>query len=287
MSERTSNQYSGAPHEYEELLCNEDHNLSLGIIIPAYKPDIEKLTTYVHAIREQLAPETIRIELDATQSKVPEVLSDLPASIHVATYRRGKGAAITDGFEALDTDILAFLDADGSTLIKSFANVIEPVHNGQADIAIGSRRHPEATVFAHQTIVRRHLGNVFVRLAQRLISPTVYDYQCGAKVISADAWSDVRPYLHESEFAWDIELIAIAVALNKQVAEVPVEWIDHPNSTVSPLADSIRMLQGLLMARHRSQIIQGDRFHTLLNRFVRDSALVDRVPNPPALFEEL
>lgn len=249
----------------------------LGIVIPVFQPDIEQLAAYVHALDDQLTPETIHIELDAPQSGIPEALSKLPASINTVKHRRGKGAAITAGFETLNTDLLAFVDADGSTLIDAFANVVAPVQEGQADLAIGSRRHPEAEVIIHQTFVRQHFGNVFARLARQLLSPSLYDYQCGAKVISANAWSDIRGHLYESGFAWDIELIAIAVALNKRIIEVPIEWVDHPSSTVSPIRDSLKMFRGLLMARHRAELVRGNWLHQLLDRPRRRVALIDQI----------
>lgn len=249
---------------------------SVGIVVPAYRPDVERLSTYVVALDERLRPTTIRIELDAPRQGVLDALVDLPADVETVPYRRGKGRAITAGFEALDTDVLAFADADGSTPADSFAAVVEPVRAGRTDLAVGSRRHPDATVARHRTFARRRLGDTFAWLARRLVEPQLYDYQCGAKAISHEAWDDVREHLYEAGFAWDVELVAIAGALDRTIAEIPVTWNDQPDSTVSPVETSFALGHGLLAARHRAALLRESRLHGAIEaRRAERTALVD------------
>jgi hypothetical protein len=249
---------------------------SVGVVVPAYRPDTARLSRYVRALDERLAPATIRIELDDPAPSDKEALSDLPATVHLADRRRGKGAAITEGFDALATDVLAFADADGSTPADSVADVIDPVVSGEFDLAAGSRRHPEATVQSHQKTLRRFLGDAFAWLARQLLDPDLYDYQCGAKAVSANFWSRLRRHLTESGFAWDIELLAVAGALGGRIAEVPVVWEDQPESTVDPVSDTASMFTGLLSARHRAKAVRGNRLHELLAARFDRSPLVDR-----------
>jgi hypothetical protein len=249
---------------------------SVGLVVPAYRPDVGQLREYVGSVVEGVSPATIRIELDAPRPGVADRLADLPAEIHTASTRRGKGAAITAGFEGLDTDVLAFTDADGATPAAELASVIEPITGGTADLAVGSRRHPDARVATHQTRTRRHLGDTFAWVARRLLSVELYDYQCGAKAISAEGWETVREHLYEPGFAWDVELIAMAGATNLRVEEVPVEWYDKPGSTVSPARTSLELGQALLSARHRSKRLRDSRLHTVIAQQRADSqALVE------------
>jgi glycosyltransferase involved in cell wall biosynthesis len=250
---------------------------SVGVVLPAYHPDVDRLATYVHALRETVAPAEIRVELDAAEPSVRDRLDSLPITVNEAPTRRGKGAAITAGFEALSTDVLAFADADGSTPAGSVADVIRPVADGDADLAVGSRRHPDATVESHQTVARRHLGDGFAWLARRLLDVHLHDYQCGAKALTREAWTRVRSHLTEPGFAWDIELVAVADAVGCRIAEVPVVWEDRPESTVSPVSTTLRLARGLVVARHRARLLRDDRLHALLDRR-RESppSLVDR-----------
>jgi glycosyltransferase involved in cell wall biosynthesis len=251
--------------------------VSVGLVVPAYRPDVPQLASYLEALREALDFEAVRIELDDPDETVAAALGDLPAEVNAVPYRRGKGAAVTAGFEALETDVLVFADADGSTPAASLAAVVDPVVDGRADLAVGSRRHPAASVATHQTLARRYLGDGFAWLARRLLDVPLHDYQCGAKAISAPAWGSVREHLYEPGFAWDVELVAIAGALDLRVAEVPIEWHDRPGSTVSPLRTSVALARALLAARHRAKRIRDSRLHeAIASQREEPTALVDQ-----------
>lgn len=241
---------------------------TVGVVVPAYRPDPERLLSYVLSLHDELGLEIVRIELDDPRPSVLERLRDAPefVDVNAVANRRGKGAAITAGFESLaaDVDVLAFADADGSTPAASLSDVVAPVVDGDADLSVGSRRHPDADVVSHQTFARRRLGDGFAWLARRLLDVDLYDYQCGAKALTSDAWADVRDHLYDPGFAWDIELIAVSDALGYRVAEIPVHWEDHPGSTVSPVETTLRLGRGLFVSRHRARIVGDDRLHELL-----------------------
>jgi hypothetical protein len=264
---------------------------SVGVVVPAYRPDVERLSQFVRALDEQLDPAELRIELDdpaaggveepgsqgsLASSDDDDALAALPATVNVVHRRRGKGAAVTAGFDALSADVLAFADADGSTPPASVAEVVAPVVSGESDLAAGSRRHPDATVKSHQTVFRRFLGDGFAWLARRLLAPQLHDYQCGAKAVSANFWARLRRQLYDPGFAWDIELLAVAGALGGRIAEVPVVWEDQPGSTVDPVADTLSMFAGLLKARHRAGVVRGDRLHELLADRSNREPLIER-----------
>lgn len=250
---------------------------SIGLVIPAYRPDVDQLAEYVFALEERIEPETIRIELDAPESVDLDRLNTVPALVHTVPYRRGKGAAITAGFEGLDTDVLAFADADGSTPAAELESVLEAVTRGQADLAVGSRRHPDATITSHQTPGRRYLGDSFAWVARHVLDADLHDFQCGAKVITSSGWANVRDHLYASGFAWDLELVAIAEALGLSIAEIPIEWHDQPGSTVSPVRTSLELARALFVARHRAERLRDSRLHAAIaDRREEPDALVDR-----------
>lgn len=250
---------------------------SVGLVVPAFRPDVEQLSAYVEALDERLSPAVIRIELDDPDEstlRALDALDSLPATVNAVPYRRGKGAAITAGFEHLDTDVLAFADADGATPVESIEAVVAPLLDAQADIAVGSRRHPDATVVSHQTHARRRMGDAFAWLARGLLDVDLYDFQCGAKAITAEAWSEVRAHLYEPGFAWDVEFIAMGGALGYPLVEVPVTWHDQPNSTVAPVRTATEMARALFVARHRALRLQDHRFHRAFPETT--TALVDQ-----------
>jgi hypothetical protein len=158
---------------------------SIGVVVPAYDPDVDRLRTYLRTLEGTVAPDALRVELDAPAPETLARLADAPGTVNAVDRRRGKGAAIGDGFDALETDRLAFADADGSTPAASLLAVVRGLEG--ADLSVGSRRHPAATVSSHQGVLRRALGDGFAWLARRALPTELHDYQCGAKAIRADA----------------------------------------------------------------------------------------------------
>lgn len=222
---------------------------SLGIVIPAYRPDIERLSSYTLAIKDRISPTTVRIELDDPQAETLAELDGVPATVSTAPKRRGKGRALTAGFDALETDILAFVDADGSTPVDQLARVLEPVVASEADVSVGSRRHPDAAVLSSQSRLRGILGDCFAWFARRLLPIQLYDYQCGAKAISVAAWEQIRHGMTTSGFSWDIQLVTLADRAGYTIQEVPIEWVDQPGSTVSPGRTGFELARAVVAAR--------------------------------------
>ena len=249
---------------------------SLGIVVPAFQPDVDRLAPYLRDLDSELDPDALRVEIDEPTDETLRALSavDIPAlETSAVPYRRGKGAAVTAGFESVSTDRLAFADADASTSASELARVVDAL--GDSDIAVGSRRHPESTVLGHRTLVRRLLGDGFAWGARQLLDSKLYDYQCGAKALTAGAWETVRPHLYEPGFAWDLELLGVAGALGLDIREVPIVWEDRPGSTVDPITTTLSMAKALGVTRHRAKRLQDSQFHRALSRGEGPTALIE------------
>lgn len=216
---------------------------SVGVVLPAYRADIDRLNKYIAEIRDELSPEKIIVEYDE-----PEDIENLDKSVILEGFkeRRGKGAAIRHGFNLLETDIFVFADSDGSVPSNALKNIIEPIRAEEADLSIGSRRHPDAESIRHRTYIRKVLGDILARAARVALEPEIYDYQCGAKAISRDAWQEVEGSLSKNGFGFDLEFVAQSKNHGFQTAEIPIEWEDKPGSTVSVVKDSLRIGKVLL-----------------------------------------
>ena len=82
---------------------------------------------------------------------------------------RGKGAAVRSGLLAAGTPIGLFSDADLSTPLKEMPKLIEPIANGEVDIAFGSRALDRSLIGVHQPWRREQAGRVF-NLLVRLVT---------------------------------------------------------------------------------------------------------------------
>lgn len=249
---------------------------SLGFVIPAYKPDVDLLLSYIEAIRDSLSPSIIRVEIDVPDESTCDRIESAADEVNATTMRRGKGKAITDGFDALSTDILAFADADGSVPATSMATVVDRIREGTAAVSIGSRRHPDSKIVSHQTVGRRMLGDAFAFVARNLLTTACYDYQCGAKAVRADAWQEIREHCREEGFAWDLEFVSVAGSLGYDITEVPVEWDDRPNSTVHPVWTTLELGVAVCQIWYRSNVGTDTSFR---NRQQTTSSTVHRPEN--------
>ena len=227
----------------------------IGVVIPAYQPDLQRLNEYVEDLYQVLDPSVVRVEIDDPPPRYINSLRQNTDTVGVSADRRGKGGAIMSGFDTLDTDILLFADADGSTPATSLVDIAQQVHDGTSDVSIGSRRHPSSQIVKHQTVIRRILGDGFAFVARQLLPTRCHDYQCGAKAVSAEAWEEIRHHCYEPGFAWDLEFVSVAGSLGYDIVEVPIKWDDHPNSTVDPLATSVELLTALIDVRRRTKAI--------------------------------
>ncbi|MFB6105325.1 MAG: glycosyltransferase [Halobacteriaceae archaeon] len=222
---------------------------SIGVVVPAYRPDVSVLTGHIDRLHAAVAPEPVMVALDDPVPGVADRVRDSDAIVDVSPTRRGKGAAVTRGFDRLDTDRLAFSDADASTPAESVARVVGALDD--AAVAVGTRRHPSATIETHQSLVRRRLGDGFAHLARHVLGVDLTDFQCGAKAMTASAWRRLREHVSATGFGWDVELVAFADALGMAIAEVPVRWRDRPESSVPPVRTALSLLG--VLARTRIQ----------------------------------
>jgi dolichyl-phosphate beta-glucosyltransferase len=162
--------------------------------------------------------------------------------------QRGKGAAVKKGMLAVRGELLLFCDADLSTPIEEVERLLEALRAG-SDIAIASRGLPESKLPVRQPWYRElvgRVGNVIVRLcAVRGIADT----QCGFKLFPREVARRLFGVQRLRGIAFDMEILFIAQRLGMKIAEVPVTWIDSPDTRISRVRDSIDALKDLVRIR--------------------------------------
>ena len=224
-------------------------NKSIGVVIPAYKPDIDRLEKYIKELEKSLRPKTILIEIDAPTKEDLKRLNQTSAKVEWSPTRMGKGAAITRGFNKLEEEVLVFVDADGSVPVTSVIDVCDPIVNSNADLSVGSRRHPDSNIKSHQKKMRKLLGDGFSILAKKCLKVKLYDYQCGVKAIDRKTWDKIKKYVRQEKFAWDIEIISLVSMSQNKIIEIPITWEDHPSSTVNVIPTVVDLILATVVIR--------------------------------------
>jgi glycosyltransferase involved in cell wall biosynthesis len=164
---------------------------------------------------------------------------------------RGKGAAVRKGLLAAQKPIGLFFDADLSTPLEEIPKVIEPIANGEVDIAFGSRALDRSLIGIHQPWRREHGGRVFNLLARVATGLPFWDTQCGFKAFRLDVCRPILEAARISGFAFDVELLYLARRAGLQIREIPVRWNHAEGSKVHFFHDGLRMLREVITLRNR------------------------------------
>ncbi len=228
---------------------------SLSIVIPAYNEEKRLGATLLEIARavtsgalQDLRLTEVIVSDDGSTDLTVRIAEDwktqLPVKIVQLPANRGKGAAVRAGMLAATGDLFLMYDADGATPITEITKLFAALHDG-ADIAIGSRVTGTAEGLASMAPHRRFIGNVYRMLVAALI-PGITDAACGCKLFRAEAGKKLFSLQRIDRFAFDIEVLAIALRSGMKVREIPVKWTAMPESKVRLLRDGPEMFLCLL-----------------------------------------
>ena len=230
--------------------------MDLSVVIPAYDeerrigPTLERIVAY---LRRRGSTSEILVVADGCRDRTVDVVKGIgtegfPLRVLDSGVNHGKGRCVRRGMLAARGTFRLFTDADLSTPIEELEKLRGALAAGH-DVAIGSRRLPESRVDVPQPWWRRAMGWGFNWCVQHLAVPGIADTQCGFKLFSADAARQIFSRQRIDEFGFDVEVLWIARKLGLRVAEVPVTWLDDPDSKVRPVSDAWRMLVDLQRIR--------------------------------------
>jgi dolichyl-phosphate beta-glucosyltransferase len=144
--------------------------------------------------------------------------------------------------------LILFTDCDLSTPIEELEKFLPLIREGY-QIVIASRALPDSQIKKRQGWFREHSGKVFNLLVRWLVLTGYKDTQCGFKLFQEEAARAIFSRLETKGFAFDVEVLLLAEQLGLRVAQVPVVWINSPESKVHLVKSSCQMLFELLKLR--------------------------------------
>lgn len=202
----------------------------LSIIVPAYKQE-KSISRDLLKIRKVLDQLRYRSEIicvvdgdsDKTYEKAKSVARKMRKVTVVGyTQNRGKGHAVRFGMARARGDIIGFIDAGMDLNPNGLSMLLEHFEWYQADVIVGSKRHPASKV--RYPLRRQVLSFGYQTLVWLLFNLKVKDTQVGMKFYRREVLEKVLPRLLVKAFAFDIEILAVASYLGfKRIYEAPVE----------------------------------------------------------------
>jgi dolichyl-phosphate beta-glucosyltransferase len=243
---------------------------TVSLIVPAYNEErrlprlLETLRSTARADFEAAGLELAEILIvddgstDGTAALIEAEAAGDPSIRAIALPRnRGKGGAVAEGVAAATGTLSLIVDVDLSTPLSELGKLYEPLREG-ADIAIGSRTLDPSIV--QRSAYRYWLGRGFNLLVRLLTRLPYRDTQCGFKLAPTQlAHALLRDQLIE-RYAFDVETLVRARAAGYTVKEVPVVWIEDPDSSVG-LRTARRMAIDLVWLSWKLRA-QGDQHRT-------------------------
>jgi len=245
---------------------NSPHSVDFHLVIPCFE-ESQRLPAYldslsVHLKRQSFSCRILVVDDGSSKderqkiSQAIQTLQKKHSLILDPLYlgrNYGKGYAVRAGWIAgKGAKWLAFADADGATPVCEVLRIFNYIHQRDDDSMcyFGSR----IRMLGH-TVGRdwkRHIvGRIYASLVGLTIDQTVYDSQCGFKIVSNRAFETIRDILEENRFAFDGELIAALADAQFKLQEIPIDWQDVPGSKVSFISDSMRMVISLFDIQKR------------------------------------
>ena len=228
----------------------------LSVIIPAYNEE-KRLSKTLFDIDNYLKAQSYDYEIivvsdgskDRTAGLVREMQSKIPnLKLIDNKQNHGKGFVVRQGMTEAKGEYRLFTDADNSTSIDQTEKML-PYFKQGFDIVIGSRDIKGAVLAEPQPLIRRFIGNVFNLMVQVLVGLWgIWDTQCGFKALSAKASQDILKKCRIDRWAFDPEILIIAKKSGYKIKEVPVVWVNDPDSKVK-LKGIIKMGFDLLRIR--------------------------------------
>jgi putative flippase GtrA len=115
--------------------------------------------------------------------------------------------------------------------------------SGHSDVAIGSRLARTSRVV--RGTKREFISRSYNVLLRATLQARFSDAQCGFKAMRTDRARVLLPHVQDNGWFWDTELLVLAERAGLRIHEVPVDWVDDPDSRVDIVATAMGDLQGI------------------------------------------
>ena len=166
------------------------------------------------------------------------------------TPNRGKGHAVRTGVLAAQGDIILFTDCDNAYGTDALGQMAGVFADSDADIVVGSRNLSKDG-YEGYTFMRKFASKMYIKVISVAAGFKLSDSQCGIKGFRGDIAKKIFSNCEVDRFAFDLEVIMIAMKIGAKITEMPVKIINHRESTVHIVRDSIKMLRDVRNMKKR------------------------------------
>lgn len=223
----------------------------LDVVIPVHneEKDLPPSVRRLHDHLTRTFPYRFRVTIadNASTDGTPRVGAQLAAHVPDVTYVRleekGRGRALRAVWSASDAPVLAYMDVDLSTDLNALLPLVAPLISGHSDLAIGSRLARSSRVVRGPK--RELVSRTYNLILRGSLHARFSDAQCGFKALRADVARELLPLVEDTGWFFDTEMLVLAERAGLRIHEVPVDWVDDPDSTVHIARTAAEDLKGV------------------------------------------
>jgi putative flippase GtrA len=179
---------------------------------------------------------------DSTLAVAQALADGLPGVDVIHLDAKGRGGALYTAWMSSGADVVAYMDVDLSTDLSALMPLVAPLISGHSDIAIGSRLAASSRVVRGPK--REFVSRSYNLILRGVLGARFSDAQCGFKAVRADVARHLLPLIADTGWFFDTELLVIAERAGLRIHEVPVDWVDHPDSRVDIARTAVDDLEG-------------------------------------------
>ncbi|MFG2138887.1 glycosyltransferase [Streptomyces sp. NPDC048650] len=223
----------------------------LDVVIPVYneESDLEPCVRRLHQHLSRTFPYGFRITIadNASTDRTPEVSARLDDALDEVTAvrleQKGRGRALRTVWSLSEAPVLAYMDVDLSTDLNALLPLVAPLISGHSDLAIGSRLTRSSRVVRGPK--REFISRTYNLILRGSLAARFTDAQCGFKAVRGDVAERLLPMVEDTGWFFDTEMLVLAERAGLRIHEVPVDWIDDPDSTVHLVRTATDDLKGV------------------------------------------
>ncbi|WP_235995538.1 bifunctional glycosyltransferase family 2/GtrA family protein [Nonomuraea montanisoli] len=228
------------------------------VVVPVYNEQraLRESIVRLHGYLTRTFPYGFRITIadnastDGTWHEARLLAVELSHVRAVHLDAKGRGRALRQVWSASEADVVSYMDVDLSTDLDAFLPLVAPLLSGHSDLAIGTRLSRGATVVRGPK--REFVSRAYNLLLRSVMGARFSDAQCGFKAVRTEVAQALLPAVEDEQWFFDTELLLLAERHGLRIHEVPVDWVDDPDSRVDVLRTALDDLRGMARVARRT-----------------------------------
>jgi glycosyltransferase involved in cell wall biosynthesis len=208
-------------------------------VIPVYNEEhvLAKSIATLYAFLAEHLPYDWRIVVadnastDGTHALAQRLCEQYPKVSALHLDQKGRGRALRTAWLGSKADVVSYMDVDLSTDLAAYPPLIRAIAEEGYDVATGSRLARGASTT--RSFKREMISRGYNLLIKAVLWTRFSDAQCGFKAVSRRAADVLVPLIQNNEWFFDTELLVLAEKKGYRIKDIPVRWVEDPDTRVN------------------------------------------------------